>query len=332
MAFPKLARMVATAVILFSATLPLQAVALEKLTVQMAFYPQGPQAYLFVAKAKGWFEEAGLDVEILEGRGSAYSMQVLIGGHADVGEGQLSPLAPARERGANVKAIAEWYTRDGPAIVVPKESSIHSPADLRGKKVVLIASGPWPPLLNSFFAQFDMKPADMQLQYVDPSALFTTYATQQADAMLTVDLAFTEADPLRPSRLMSAIDYGVRLPGDGVYVTEATLTARRSTLQRFIAVCGRAMLYTFDGYEAEAAAAVRQLMPATKLSAERIRDQIVLYKPLRFTETTVGKPPGWMSPADWAQQVGYMRSVGILKNDHGPDEFYTNDIIDAAQK
>ena len=306
--------------------------ALEHLTVQMAFYPQGPQAYLFIAKDKGWFEEAGLDVEILDGRGSAYSMQVLSGGHADIGEGQLSPLASARERGADVKAIAEWYKKDGPAIIVPKESGMNSPADLKGKKVVLIAAGPWPPLLNSFFAQFGMKPTDMQLLYVDPSALFTTYATGQADAMLTVDLAFTEADPMRPSRLMSAVNYGVKLPGDGLYVTQKTLAERRDTLVRFLAVCGRALTYTFDGHEEEAAKAVRKLMPATKLSAEHIQHQIVQYKPLRFTEATAGKPPGWMSPADWIERIAYMKGVGILKNQHGPEDFFTNELIEAGAK
>src|SRR5262249_38935971 len=61
------------------------AAALDKLTVQLAFYPQGPQAYLFVAQTKGWFEKAGLQVELLDGRGSNYSMQVVSSGHADIG-------------------------------------------------------------------------------------------------------------------------------------------------------------------------------------------------------------------------------------------------------
>lgn len=331
MSFLKQSLFAGATVLLAAVSIQSDALALDHLTVQMAFYPQGPQAYLFVAKDKGWFEEAGLDVEILDGRGSAYSMQVLSGGHADIGEGQLSPLASARERGADVKAIAEWYKKDGPAIIVPKDSAIASPADLKGKKVVLIASGPWPPLLNSFFAQFGMKPSDMQLLYVDPAALFSTYATGQADAMLTVDLAFTEADPLRASRLMSAVEYGVKLPGDGLYVTEKTLATKREVLARFLAACSRAMVYTFDGHEEEAAKAVRKLMPATKLSAEHIQHQINQYKPLRFTAATQHKPPGWMAPEDWIERVDYMKTIGILKNAHSATDFYTNDVIDAAQ-
>ena len=308
------------------------ALALDKLSVQMAFYPQGPQAYLFIAKDKGWFADAGLDVDILDGRGSSYSMQVLSGGHADIGEGQLAPLVSAREHGADVKAIAEWYKKDGPAIIVPKNSDIHSPADLKGKKVVLIASGPWPPLLNAFFQQFGMKPSDMQLLYVDPTALFTTYATERADAMLSVDLAFTEADPLRASRLMSAVDYGVKLPGDGLYTTAGNLAGKRDILVRFLRVCARAMDYVFDGHEDEAAKAVVKLKPATKLSVEHIRSQIIQYKPLRFTSSTEGKPEGWSSPSDWAERVSFMNSAGILKGNHDPSEFFTNDLIEAAEK
>ncbi len=307
-----------------------RAQALEKLTVQMAFYPQGPQAYLFVAKDRGLFAKYGLDVDMLDGRGSAYSMQVLMGGHADIGEGQLSPLASAREKGAKVKAIAEWYAKDGPAIIAPADSDIRGPADLKGKKVVLIASGPWPPLIDSFFAQFGLKQSDMELMYVDSAALFTTYAAKRADAMLSVELAFTEADPMRASRLIPALDYGVKLPGDGIYVSEDVLRSKRDVLRRFLLACGEAVAYTFDGHEDEAARAIVKINPATKLSVDHLRDQIVHYGPLRAS--FAGKPPGWQSAEDWAERVSYMRSAGVLKSPHEGGEFFTNELFEPAGK
>ncbi|MDT2021759.1 ABC transporter substrate-binding protein [Methylocella sp. CPCC 101449] len=298
--------------------------ALERLTVQTAFYPQGPQAYLFLAKHKGWFEAAGLDVELLDGRGSNFSMQVVSSGHADVGEGQLAPIVPARDKGAKVKAIAEWYKKDGPAIIVPVDSGMTKPADLKGKKVVIIASGPWPPLLNSFFAQFDMKPSDMQLMYVESTALFTTYAIKQADAMLTVDLAYTEANPLRASNLISSLDFGVKLPGNGLYATEETIAKRGDALKRFIEVCARAMAYIYDGHEEEGARAIRAQRPNTKLSAEHILEQIKFFQSLRFAPSGEGKPVGWQSPQDWQERMAYVKAAGIVKTDHAGTDFFTN--------
>jgi NitT/TauT family transport system substrate-binding protein len=306
--------------------------ALEPLTVQLAFYPQGPQAYLFLAKDKGWFDKAGLAVELLDGRGSNYSMQVVSSGHADIGEGQLTPMASAREKGARVKAIAEWFKKDGPALVVPQESAINSPADLKGKKAVLIAAGPWPPLLDSFLKQFGMTQSDLTLMYVDSTALFSTYATGAADAMLTVDLAFSEANPRRASRLMSAVDYGVKLPGDGLYVTEDTLAQKQATLTKFIAVCIAALDYIYDGHEAEAVDAIKAQRPELKLTPETLRFQVDMYRPLRFSPATEGHPVGWQSGEDWKERIAFMTQIGLLKAGYDSGDFFTNAFIDASAK
>jgi NitT/TauT family transport system substrate-binding protein len=308
------------------------ALALDKLTVQMAFYPQGPQAYLFLAKEKGWFETAGLDVDILDGRGSNYSMQVVSGGHVDIGEGQLAPIASAREKGARVKVIAEWFKKDGPAIVAPNESDIKSPGDLKGKKAVLIASGPWPPILDPFLRTFGMTQQDVTLVYVDSTALFTTYARGVVDAMLTVDLAYTEANPMRPSRLISAADYGVKLPGNGLFATEDTLAKKRDALIRFLKVSREALDYIYAGHEDEAVDAIRKIRPDVKLSAERLRSQIDMFGPLRPSPTTADKPTGWQSSEDWSERIAFMKNAQMLKADHAPGDFFANDLMEAAAR
>lgn len=304
--------------------------ALDHLTVQMAFYPQGPQAYLFLAQKKGWFQQAGLDVQVLDGRGSNYSMQVLSSGHADVGEGMLSPIGPARDRGAKVKVIAEWINKDGPAIIVPADSGITGPAGLKGKKLGIIASGTWPPLLDSFFKKFGMSQNDMQLVYLDSTALFTSYASKNLDGMLTVDLAYTEANPLRPSIRFSALNYGVKLPGYGLYATEDTIAQRSDVLKRFIQVCAKTMTYIYNGHEEEAAEAIRQERPNAKLPVPLMTSQIKFYTFLRFSDATKGKPPGWQSPKEWDERVAYMKSVGMIKGDAVSKDFYTNAFTEGA--
>ena len=306
-----------------------EALALDRLTVQTAFYPQGPQAYLFLAQEKGWFEKAGLQVEILDGRGSNYSVQVLSSGHADVGEGELLPLVFARDAGIPIKVVAEWYKHEGPTIIVPRESPIQTPKDLKGKKVLLTAAGPWPPLIDPFLKPFGLTKSDLSLIYVDSTALFTIYASGQVDALMTVDLAFSEADPLRPSRNLRAVDYGLRLPGNGLYVTEDMLAKRAEVLRRFLKVCGDALAYTYiDGHADEAAEAIRTQRPNTKLPFEHLKMQVDMFKAFLARPDGTGKPIGWQSPQEWADQVGYIKDAHMLAHDHTPAEFYTNDLIE----
>jgi NitT/TauT family transport system substrate-binding protein len=325
LAFMRIGLLAAPLVALLAVAAPARAS--DHLTVQLAFYPQGPQAYLFLAKKKGWFKNAGLDVDILDGRGSNYSMQVLSSGHADVGEGELPPLIFAREKGADVKAVAEWFKAEGPSIVVPKESGIHSPADLKGKRVGIVAAGPWPPLLKSFLHQFELTPDDLSLVYVNGPSLFSTYATKRVDAIMTVDLAFTEADPLRPSIDLRSLDYGVKLPGDGLYVRADELTAKKDALSRFLRICQRSVAYIYDGHAAEAAQAIRDLRPNTKLGFERLREQIELFSAFRFTPSTKGKPEGWQSTEDWVERLAYLKKAGLLKGNPAPTDFFSNALL-----
>jgi len=307
------------------------ALALDHLTVQTAFYPQGPQAYLFLAQEKGWFDKAGLQVEILDGRGSNYSVQVLSSGHADVGEGELLPLVFARDAGIPIKVVAEWYEHEGPTIIVPKDSPIQTPKDLKGKKVLLTAAGPWPPLIDPFLKPFGLTKGDLSLVYVDSTALFTIYASGQVDALMTVDLAFSEADPLRPSRNLRAVDYGVKLPGNGLYVTEETLAKRPEVLRRFLKVCGDALAYTYvDGHPDEAAEAIRKQRPNTKLPLEHLKMQVDMFKAF-LAHPAGGKPIGWQSPQEWAEQIAFIKDAHMLTHEHTAAEFYSNDLIEAPK-
>ena len=305
--------------------------ALDHLTVQTAFYPQGPQSYLFLAWEKGWFAKAGLEIDVLDGRGSNYSVQVLSSGHADVGEGELLPLVFARDAGIPIKVIAEWYKKNGPTIIVPKDSPVQTPKDLKGKKVLLTAAGPWPPLIDPFLRPFGLTRSDLSLVYVDSTALFTIYASRQVDALMTVDLAFSEADPLLPSRSLRATDYGMKLPGNGFYATEETIAKRPEVLRRFLEVCGKALAYIYvDGHAQEAAEAIRTQRPHTKLPLEHLKSQVDMFKAF-FPTPSAGQPVGWQSPQDWAERVAYMRGAHILAHDHAPAEFYTDELIDAAK-
>lgn len=306
--------------------------ALDLLKVQMAFYPQGPQAYMYLALAKGWYRDAGLDVQLLQGRGSNYSVQMLSVDHADIGEGELVPLVFARTRGASIKIIAEWYPNDGPAVIVPIDSPIKNLRDLKNKKIILTAAGPWPPLLDSFLGEFNLTQSDVSLVYVNSSALFTSYAVGQGDALMSVGLAFTEANPVRPSRMFNALDYGVKIPGNGIYVSDQTLATKPDVLARFVSVSARALDYIYDGHVSEAANAIATSAPDAKLGVEILQQQIELFADARFLPSTRGRPIGWQSPEEWQERISYLEKARLLEHGHAAGEFFTNDIINAIQR
>ena len=315
---------------LLAASTSARAADLEHLTVQLALSPAGSEAALFLAEEKGWYRDAGLDVEILDGRGSAAAIQLVANGQSDVGQGELGPMASAIEKGAKIKAIAGWAQKTDISVFVDKDGPIKTPQDLKGHTVATLATGPWPPVLVPFLAHVGLTKSDITLSYLDGSALFATYSSGRVDALMSIGpYVLPIVNPIRPSRTFDAVDYGIVAPGSGMFVRDTTLASKADSLRRLVRVQIAAWNYVYDGHQDEAVAAILKQRPNAKLNPVVIRGQIDAYQPYFFTPNTKGMPFGWQSPKDWADGIRSMEEAGIIKAGHVPSDYFTNDLIDA---
>lgn len=89
-----------------------------------------------LAKQLGYFEEEGLDVDIVPGQSSAATIQLLITGRADVGVAQPDP-AMIQKATADVPVVSFYpVSRRGTNVfVVRPDSPIQSIADFKGKTI-----------------------------------------------------------------------------------------------------------------------------------------------------------------------------------------------------
>src|ERR1041384_6842541 len=83
--------------------------ALDKVVLGLDWTPLGRHAGFFVAKAKGFYEREGLDVEIQRGYGAADSVKKLGAGETTFAFGDYGSLILARSEGIKAKAIAMIY-------------------------------------------------------------------------------------------------------------------------------------------------------------------------------------------------------------------------------
>ncbi len=120
----------AAAAVLFGAS---AAQAEDKLVLQLKWVTQGQFAGYYVAKDKGFFKEAGLDVTIKPGGPDIAPPQIIAGGGADVIVEWMPAALAAREKGVALVNIAQPFKRSGMMLTCRKETGIASPADLKGK-------------------------------------------------------------------------------------------------------------------------------------------------------------------------------------------------------
>src|SRR5690606_30749424 len=119
---------------------PRAGAAAAALSFILDFLPNGEYGPFFVALEKGWYAEAGLDVTILRGTGSADTLRRVPAGQGDAGIGDFSAVVAARSNdNVAVKAIMVYFRRPPHSIFVLGASGIENAADLAGKTLATTA-------------------------------------------------------------------------------------------------------------------------------------------------------------------------------------------------
>ncbi|KGF69868.1 nitrate ABC transporter substrate-binding protein [Hoeflea sp. BAL378] len=107
--------------------------AADKVTLQLKWVAQSQFAGYYVAKDKGFYEEAGLDVEIKPGGPDIAPEQVIAGGGADVIVDWMGGALAAREKGVGLVNIAQPYKKAGMEMVCPADGPVKTEADFKGR-------------------------------------------------------------------------------------------------------------------------------------------------------------------------------------------------------
>jgi ABC-type nitrate/sulfonate/bicarbonate transport system substrate-binding protein len=106
---------------------------LREITVVLDWTPNTNHSGLYLAQAEGWFEDEGLDVEIVE-PGETSGLQLVAAGQADFAYSVAEGLVPARAAGADVVSVATVIEHNTSSLISLSEDGISRPRDLEGKR------------------------------------------------------------------------------------------------------------------------------------------------------------------------------------------------------
>jgi len=108
---------------------------LTQISLQLQWLPQGQFAGYFAAVDQGFFEEEGLEVEIIESGGDIVPQDALASGQVDYAIAWVPKVLGSIEAGANITNIAQIFQRSGTLQVAWADSGIESVEDFAGTKV-----------------------------------------------------------------------------------------------------------------------------------------------------------------------------------------------------
>ena len=282
-----LASLAAAACLALTAAPPARAA--DRVVYQLDWLPGGDKAPIYVCVDQGFCAEAGLDVEIVSGRGSTDAITRLTAGASDIGVADLGALMAARAReNVAVTAVMSIFNKGPHAFYVPAESGIRAIADLKGKTIAtspFTSSNVFLPLV---LKDAGLAPEDVTLVKADPGALGPMLVTGNADAIIAwmTDLTRYAGQAAEAGTTLTALPWsaaGLELYSAALIANDDFLAERPDVARRFVAAYAKSIAFERD-HPAEAAASVQAIVP--ELAAENVEGSVRDALPLIFNEVT----------------------------------------------
>ncbi|MET0767334.1 MAG: ABC transporter substrate-binding protein, partial [Aeromicrobium sp.] len=108
---------------------------LTKVKLQLQWVPQAQFAGYYAAVDQGYYEDEGLDVEIVPGGADIVPQDVLAAGDVDYAISWVPKVLGSIEKGASITNVAQIFERSATTQISFKDQDITDPAQLDDKKV-----------------------------------------------------------------------------------------------------------------------------------------------------------------------------------------------------
>jgi NitT/TauT family transport system substrate-binding protein len=310
--------------------------AADELTLQLKWVTQSQFAGYYVAKDKGFYEEAGLEVTIKPGGPDINPSQVIAGGGADVVIDWMPSALATREKGVPLVNIAQPFQKSGMMLTCRKETGIKSPADFKGRTLGVWFGGNEYPFL-SWMSKLGLSTSGggdgvtvlKQGFNVDP------LLQKQADCISTMTYneywqVIDAGIPAEELVVFKYEDQGVATLEDGIYTLESSLKeqAMVDKLARFVKASMRGWEWAVKNPD-EAAEIVLEndeTGAQTEKHQKRMMGEIA---------KLVGENPkgtGWLDPEDYDRTVKILlsgQSDPVITKE--PQGAWTHEIMEKAQ-
>jgi len=247
---------------------------LKKASFRPQWAPQAQFAGYYVALKKGFYKQAGIDLEIRSGGPRISGLYNVAAGRDTFATEWLTSGIALASKGAPIVNIAQIIQKSGLMLICLKKSGINNPQDMNEKKV-----GVWP----SFFS---IPPSILfQQQKVTPKLVTQLFSIDEllqqkidvASAMIYNEYHVALESGLKPEQLNTFLfeDYGLNFPEDGIYVHKETLTKDPELCRNFINASIDGWLYSFEHPE-EAVSIIMEAAEEAKTGTTRRHQETML--------------------------------------------------------
>lgn len=290
---------------------------------------QMEHAGFFVAQARGFYIEEGLNVEILAGTGAPTTARLVGNGTYRLGVSSGSATVIARERGIPVVSLAVINQHSPVVVYSLAETGLKTPQDLVGKRVGVNVGGTKHREFQALLKKLGIPETDIQLigmTEASPAPLLSG----QVDAML----GYTEDQPvtveLRGQQVnrIALADYGIDLYSTNVIGNEEFVSQSPDIVGKFLRASIRGWAEALKDPGA-AATAYEAKRPESDPAFNRANFQSLL--PILRSPDVDAMGFGAQTRDRWSHTRDVLRDLGMVGGDVSVDSLFTNRFLPQPQ-
>lgn len=296
---------------------------LKKVSVVLDWTPNTNHTGLYVAKENGYFEEQGLDVEIIM-PGDAGADQLIASGNADFGVSVQESITQARTQGVPIVSIAAIIQHNTSGFASPAELNITSPKDFEGKTY-----GGWGSPIEQAIIDtlMSVENADInKLEIINAGdADFFTMANQGIDFAwvfygwtgIEAELRGEEINMVYLTDYSEKLDYYTPV----LATNEKMISENPEIVKGFVTAASKGYQFAIDNPE-EAASILSSAVP--ELDAE-----LVVESQKWLSSKYQDDAPRWgeQKLEVWRNYANWMEDNGFLEGEFDPEKAFTNEFL-----
>ncbi len=281
----------------------------DEITVQLDWTPNTNHIGIYVAIANGWYDEAGIKVDVLP-YSDVNPDTVVANGKADVGISFPPNLIFSRAAGLDLVSIAAVLQSNVTEIAVLDSSDIKRPRDLDGKTYGGFGLPFEEPHISTVI-KADGGKGDFKTATLSTAAYEALYAKRVDFSEIYVAWEGIEAE-LRGIKLRTFRypDFGVPdFPGVVLVAKESNVSKKKETLRKFIEVTKRGYEYAAKNPEAAAKVFTDYVGPETFPEPDMVRlSMLKLSKDMLTSSGTWGV----QDPNEWNAYTTWLLGQGVV--------------------
>ena len=295
------------------------------LDLVLDWFPNPDHVAIYEAKAKGYFDQVGLDVKPHVPSDPSSPIKQVAAGRAKLAISYEPEVLLARQQGLPVVAVAALVQRPLTSVIATRKSGVKSVRDLRGKRVGTAGIPYQSAYLKTILARARVPSSSVKETNVGAS-LLPAMLSGKVDATLGgfwnvegVELKSRGAKPwVEPVDRLGVPDYDELV----LVANSDKLDDQRDDLRLFISAVARGA----SEARKNPRAATRALIDANRdLKAKETAASVRVTIPTLFPAGT--RPWGYLDPVAWRNYGGWMVSNGLLKDLPDINAAVTNDLL-----